>query len=143
MTEDHKPHRKPFCTPLGRRIAGPLLGALSLLLLAFAVAPAMAGQWQICELGVKVRDKQTSSRQLQTRVVSTQARGDAECPQPGAALSFRPETPDYQTEVPRRQWPKPGQTVKVRYRYLDGECKDRGPCRIQHYSLLLAATDAR
>lgn len=107
----------------------------------------MAGQWQICDLDVKVRDKQTSTLQLQTRVVSAQAQiqvhGEAECPQPGAALSFSPETPDYQAEVPRRQWPKPGQTVKVRYRYLDGECKDRGPCRIQHYSLVPAAAEGR
>lgn len=133
MTEYRKQYRKCGLVP----------GTLLAMLLAAATAPAMAGQWKVCDLGVKVRDKQTSSKQLQTRVVGTQAQGEAECPQPGAALSFRPETPDYQAEVPRRQWPKPGQTVKVRYRYLDGECKDRGACRIQHYSLEPAAADGR
>lgn len=139
MTEYRKQYRQ--------QIAGPVPGTLLTLLLAAATAPALAGQWQNCDLEVQVRDKQTSSKQLQTRVVGTQARiqahGEAECPQPGAALSFRPETPDYQAELPRRQWPKPGQTVKVRYRYLDGECKDRGVCRIQHYSLEPAAADGR
>ncbi|GGH58271.1 hypothetical protein GCM10010975_18710 [Comamonas phosphati] len=126
-----------------KQTAGPVLGALLTMLLAAATAPAMAGQWQICDLGVKVRDKQTSSKQLQTRVVDTQAWGDAECPQPGAALSFRPEAADHRAEVPRRQWPKAGETVKVRYRYLDGECKQRGSCRIQHYALVPAAADGR
>jgi hypothetical protein len=143
MTEYRQPSGTPSCKPRGLRIAGPLFGALASLLLAAACTPAMAGQWQVCDLGVKVRDKQTSSQQLQTRVVSAHGQGGAECPQPGAALSFRPETPDYQAEVPRRQWPGPGRTATVRYRYLDGQCKDRGPCRIQHYSLLPGAADGR
>ena len=103
--------------------------------LLFAIsAPALAGSWEICDLKVEVRDKQTSRQELQTRVIESKAKGQAECPQAGTALSFRPETADYQNELPRRQWPKPGTTAAVRYRYLDGECKDRGPCRIEHYS---------
>lgn len=100
-------------------------------------APAMAGNWEICDLKVQVREKQSSRAQLQTRVLEVKAQGQAECPQPGSALSFRPETADYQSELPRRQWPKPGKSVKVRYRYLDGECKHRGPCRIEHYAPVL------
>lgn len=107
---------------------GALVGA--------ACLPAMASDWEICDLRVEVRAKQTSPGQLQTRVVSSKPKGTAECPQAGEALSFRPETEDYQGELQRRKWPKAGQTVTVRYRYLDGECKDRGPCRIQHYSPL-------
>lgn len=111
---------------------------LAAITLLFATsAPALAASWEICDLKVEVRDKQTGRSQLQTRVIESQAKGKAECPQAGTALSFRPETEDYQGELPRRQWPKPGTTVKVRYRYLDGECKDRGPCRILHYSPLL------
>ena len=100
-------------------------------------ASAMAGSWEICDLKVQIRDKQSSRAQLQARVIEAQAQGQAECPQPGSALSFRPETADYQSELPRRQWPGPGKTVTVRYRYLDGICKDRGPCRIEHFSPVL------
>lgn len=103
-------------------------------LMVMLASSAIAGHWEICDLKVQVRDKQTHRAQLQTRVMQAQPQGQAECPQPGSALSFRPETADYQSELPRRQWPKPGKTVNVRYRYLDGECKDRGPCRIEHYS---------
>lgn len=106
----------------------------SVLAVALSSASALAGSWEICDLTVQVRDKQTSRAQLQTRVVDARPQGQAECPQPGSALSFRPETPDYQSELPRRQWPKSGKTVVVRYRYLDGICKERGPCRIEHYS---------
>ena len=106
-------------------------------LLFAANASALAGSWEICDLKVEVRDKQTGRSQLQTRVIESWAKGQAECPQAGTALSFRPETADYQSELPRHQWPKLGTTVTVRYRYLDGICKDRGACRIQHYSPVL------
>ena len=98
---------------------------------------ASAGNWESCDLKVQVRDRQSNRAELQTRVIEAKPQAQAECPQPGSALSFRPETEDYQSELPRRQWPSPGKTVNVRYRYLDGECKERGPCRIQHYSPVL------
>ena len=114
------------------------LGAAFVSVLAMSVGTsALAGEWEICDLKVQVRDKQTNRAELQTRVLEAKPVGSAECPEAGSALSFRPETEDYQTELPRRQWPKPGKTIKVRYRYLDGECKDRGPCRIPHYSPIL------
>ncbi|QXZ10101.1 hypothetical protein KUF54_02210 [Comamonas sp. Y33R10-2] len=102
-----------------------------------AGGPALAGDWQICDLKVQVLEKQSGGGQLQALVLAARSKGQAECPQPGAALSFRPETADYQSELPRRKWPKAGSTVTVRYRYLDGECKSRGPCRIEHYSPVL------
>ena len=102
--------------------------------LTACAAAAQAADWQICDLKVQVREKQSGGRALQTRVLEAKASGDAECPQPGTALSFRPETADYQSELPRRQWPSPGAAVTVRYRYLDGQCKKRGACRIEHYS---------
>lgn len=102
--------------------------------LTACAAAAQAADWQICDLKVQVREKQSGGRALQTRVLEAKASGDAECPQPGTALSFRPETVDYQSELPRRQWPSPGAAVTVRFRYLDGQCKNRGACRIEHYS---------
>lgn len=113
------------------------LGWVAAALLAAASAPVLAANWARCDLQVQVREKQTSRNELQTRVISSQAQGQAECPQAGTALSFRPETANYQSELPRRLWPQPGTIVMVRYRYLDGQCKDRGPCRIQHYSPVL------
>lgn len=102
-----------------------------------AALPAKAANWEICTLKVEVREKQSGNHALQTRVIEAVPTGQAECPQTGTALSFRPETADYQSELPRGKWPKAGRTVTVRYRYLDGECKDRGPCRIEHYSPVL------
>ncbi|HEY4664788.1 MAG TPA: hypothetical protein VIG85_07370 [Comamonas sp.] len=97
-------------------------------------APAAAAQWQICDYKVRVQDTQPSRQALYVDVLSVQSKGGAECRQPGTFLAFKPETWDYQSELPRRQWPKPGQTVTVRHRYLDGICKNIGACRIQHYS---------
>ena len=114
-----------------------LAGSVAAVLMLGTASSAWASDWEICDLKVQVRDKQTNRAELQTRVLEAKPVGEAECPEAGSALSFRPETEDYQTELPRRQWPKPGKTIKVRYRYLDGECKDRGPCRIPHYSPIL------
>ena len=77
----------------------PLIAAA----LTACAAAAQAADWQICDLKVQVREKQSGGRALQTRVLEAKASGDAECPQPGTALSFRPETADYQSELPRRQ----------------------------------------
>lgn len=57
----------------------------------------------------------------------------------GTILTFTPETRDYQNDLPRRQWPKKGQSVRVDYRYLDGMCKGDGhshACRIKHYPMV-------
>ncbi|MBT2339933.1 hypothetical protein J7E36_12345 [Pseudomonas fluorescens] len=77
--------------------------------------------------------------QLQARVLKANpASATVECPEPGSAITFIPETPDYQATLARHQWPGKGQTVQVHYRYLDGICKGDGndyPCRIKHYPL--------
>lgn len=112
-------------------------GLLAVVFIACSSTSVLAAEWQVCDLKVQVREKQSGGRQLQTRVLEAHPKGQAECPQAGTALSFRPETTDYQSELARRQWPKAGATVTVRYRYLDGECKDRGLCRIAHYSPVL------
>jgi hypothetical protein len=65
-----------------------------------------------------------------------------DCPAKGATLVFAPETADYQSMIPHKNWPKPGATINMRYQYLDGMCKgDLGPasahpCRIKHYPVL-------
>lgn len=103
--------------------------------LACAALPVWAAQWQICDL--EVREQASSRRELQVSILKVKPQGQAECPQPGELLRFRPETQDYQSELPRRQWPQAGSTFKLRFRYLDGQCKDRGFCRISHYSPVL------
>lgn len=102
-----------------------------------AGSQALAANWEICDLQLQVNRTQPSRAVLHTQVLKAQPQGHAECPQPGESLKFRPETADYQSELPRRLWPQPSQKVMVRYRYLDGFCKERGACRIQHYSPVL------
>lgn len=106
-------------------------------LAAWGCASAMAAAWQVCDLRVQVLEHVQDTRTLSVRVLESQPQGLAVCSPPGTLMGFRPETADYQSELPRRQWPKPGSTVTVRHRYLDGACKHLGACRIQHYSPLL------
>lgn len=106
-------------------------------LICSAFPQAHAAQWEICDLQVEINRTQPNRRLLEAQVVHTQAHGSGECPQPGTPLTFRPATLDYQSELPRRLWPQPGETVKLRYRYMDGVCKNRGACRIEHYSPML------
>jgi hypothetical protein len=77
--------------------------------------------------------------QLQARVLKvTPASSTVECPEVGATVVFTPEKVDYQAPLPRRQWPRKGQSVQVNYRYLDGICKGDGnehACRIKHYPM--------
>jgi hypothetical protein len=111
-------------------------GLVGVLMVAWAGRVAVAAPWQICDLQVRVLEHAAQTRTLWGQVLQVQAQGAAECASSGTHLEFRPATLDYQSELPRRQWPKPGQTVTVRHRYLDGMCKNTGPCRIQHYSPL-------
>jgi hypothetical protein len=113
-----------------------------LLVFAFSVLcqPAHASTWQICSLALRITDvvKQPFA-QLQARVLKvTPASATVECPEVGATLTFTPETPDYQSPLPRKQWPTKGQSVQINYRYLDGICKGDGhdyACRIKHYPM--------
>lgn len=119
------------------RVTPSVLFALTLSILC---APAHAAAWQICSLELLVTDvlKQPSP-QLQARILKVSpASATVECPEVGATVTFIPEKPDYQNPLPRRQWPKKGQSVKVNYRYLDGVCKGDGnsyACRIEHYPM--------
>lgn len=108
--------------------------------LMVAACSGHAAQWKICRIDAKATG--TVSRpypKLQAtvlRVASMQA--DAECPKVGDALTFIPDTADYQASVPRKRWPKAGSVFAMRYQYIDGECKNDGhpkPCRVEHYPL--------
>lgn len=111
--------------------------ATALMLAAATTAPASAANWEICDYRVQVLEHVAHSRTMFVKVLSAQPLRKAECSPAGTMKGFRPATRDYQGELPRRQWPKPGSTVTVRHRYLDGQCKNIGACRIQHYSPLL------
>jgi hypothetical protein len=118
-----------------RKFAG--LGVACLLATSQA---AMAAQWQICQMRVEITGVTKPVPQLQAKVRQvTPKQADAECPQVGDTITFDPETPDYQNNVPRKRWPKIGQTVRMRYQYLDGFCHHEegqdAPCRIKHYPL--------
>jgi hypothetical protein len=103
--------------------------------------PVQASTWQICHMELRITEvMKRPYPQLQAQVVKASAKSSAvECPAVGTTLSFIPETTDYQTTLPRRQWPGKGQSVKVDYRYLDGICKGDGndyACRIKHYPVV-------
>ena len=77
---------------------------------------------------------------IRDRIVKARPKSvSVECPAQGSLLTFTPETPDYQATLPRRQWPRKGQSLQVDYRYLDGVCKGDGnsyACRIKHYPVV-------
>ncbi|MGU3576508.1 hypothetical protein ACLBWZ_13305 [Brucellaceae bacterium C25G] len=106
------------------------------LLLPLSITPSSAANWNICDLTVQVEKPHNNEHKLFTKVISVKAKNSAECPNVGDALHFDPETEDYQSMIPRKNWPKPNKIVPIRYRYLDGVCKSSGPCRIRHYSLM-------
>lgn len=102
--------------------------------------PVHASAWQICRMELLVTEVLTRPYpKLQAQILKvSQTSATAECPKVGTTLTFIPETSDYQNHLPRRQWPKKGQSVHVNYRYLDGTCKGDGhshECRIEHYPL--------
>jgi len=116
--------------------------ATYLVLLASALlilcASAQAATWQICRLELHITDVlKKPFPQLQAEVLTASPKSaTVECPKVGTTLTFTPETADYQATLPRRQWPRKGQSVQVDYRYLDGICKGDGKnyaCRIEHY----------
>ena len=102
--------------------------------LSLLASAANAGQWKKCDMTVKVTEHDHFI--IQAEVLKVYASPQVECPKVGEVIRFGPETPDYQSELPQKNWPKVGRVIKMRYQYLDGECKDRGPCRIKHYPVL-------
>jgi hypothetical protein len=114
---------------------------ICLLTLTLAVTqPAAAGRWEVCKLTLKIDRLVTGATQ---RIHATLTGVDpqsatAECPSVGAPYDFFPETADYQYPLRRKDWPAVGQTVRWRYIYLDGTCKNDGnpaACRIRHHPM--------
>ena len=114
-----------------------LRGVATVLLIAMA-SPALAGNWVVCEYDVKAVNINSSKRELQVKILKGRHANVAECPAVVGEMSFTPETVDYQSELPRKYWPRVGQRARLRYRHLDGYCKNTGPCRIKHYSIMPA-----
>lgn len=122
---------------MGNHVIRYALFALPLLVLC---QPVQAASWQICSMELRVTDVlKHPYPKLQAQILKVSPTSTtAECPEEGASLTFIPETTDYQSQIPRREWPKKGQSVRVNYRYLDGICKGDGhshACRIEHYPL--------
>jgi len=110
-------------------------------LLALCVTPAVyADTWQVCRLEVQItKALKLPVRGLEGRVESVKASpAGTQCPKKGELIAFEPESADWQSRIPRKHWPAPGQRVWMRYQYLDGICKGDGnsrPCRIEHYPM--------
>lgn len=108
---------------------------LGIFLLSFTGAPTSANVWQICDLELNITELVTQPYpRIRAFVQSVTPRtATVECPPTDSEVFFYPGRADYQGILPRRNWPNPGQTVRWRYMYLDGECKNSGSCRIEHY----------
>ncbi|MFP8779255.1 hypothetical protein [Hydrogenophaga sp. RWCD_12] len=107
------------------------------LLLAAAPVFANAASWTVCDLTIQTRAREENG--IRAVIVGVRKTNPSTCPKAGAELGFAPETPDYQQVLPRQRWPKPGQRSRLRYRELDGWCKNdgaQGACTIRHYSIL-------
>ncbi len=117
---------------------GAVFAAASGLLLGLLLcAPAMAGNWVVCDARIQVTAHR--GERLQAEVVQVLPGRGSGCFQRGDVLDFAPETPDYQRMLPRRSWPRPGELATLRYRSLTGFCKGDGftrPCTIEHHSIL-------
>ena len=107
--------------------------AAALLIMAF---PAHATDWVVCDYNVETIRNDRLKHELTVRLLQDRSKRPAGCPEPSGEMTFVPETADYQKELPRKQWPAPGQRTLLRYRYLDGICKSNEPCRIQHHSII-------
>ena len=112
------------------------------LVCAFAAAlmtvscPASADAWVVCDFDVQAVRIDSAERTLHVTLLNGRPGNADECPTAPGQMSFTPETADYQSELPRKHWPHAGQRALLRYRHLDAICKSRGPCRIQHYSVI-------
>jgi hypothetical protein len=111
-----------------------------------SVGNACAATWQICHLDVRVAPYQNGPQMLAARVLAVRSKPGVTCPAAGETIVFSPESTDYQSMLPRSAWPAVGSTVRMRYQYLDGTCKNDGnpkPCRIEHYPLDTPAAGKR
>ena len=106
-----------------------------ILLSAFSYAKA-GNQWVICNVEITIDKVSHQERTLSARVTKLIGTQAPTCPALGRQLTFTPETANYQNELPKRLWPRVGSKAKLQYRSLQGICKDRGPCTIEHYSII-------
>jgi len=118
-----------------RRTSGAAL-LVGLIALAMASPALASNRWTVCDYVVETVRIDPAGQHLTVKLIRGRSRPQGDCPRVPAELSFRPETADYQSDVPRKRWPAKGARWTLRYRYLDGECKYTGPCRIQHHSLM-------
>jgi len=111
--------------------------SLATFLLCALPSLSLANAWLVCDYNIMIQAVDKAG--LRAVVKEAAPRNPDSCLRPGAELSFRPETADYQNELPRKRWPQPQQMTKLRYRELSGICKNDGdskPCTIVHYSIL-------
>lgn len=118
------------------RTAAPLRIVTALLLAVAWGGACSQTRWVICDLSVHVDEVQRAAQRMAGRVAAVKAPAGAQCPRVDERISFLPETPDYQSVLPRRRWPKVGAVARVRYRYLIGSCKHAEVCKIEHHSVL-------
>lgn len=107
------------------------------LVLALVPQFAQAGRWMVCDLTIQTTAREEQG--IRAVIVGARKTNPLMCPQIGTELGFAPETPDYQQVLRRKAWPTPGQRSHLRYRELQGWCKNdgnQGACTIRHYSIL-------
>lgn len=97
-----------------------------------------AAEWEVCRYEIRVTKIDFHENTISAVLEDPDGSLGEECPPVGQTLTFMPETLDYQSPLPRKKWPRVGQTRKLIYRHLDGVCKGDGnphPCRIKHFSV--------
>lgn len=112
-----------------------VLAGLLLPVMCFA-AQAQANRWTVCDYTVETTRAHPSEHQVAVTIIAHRKVNPPACPEPGERMSFAPETADYQSQLPRKRWPQERQRAHLRYRFMHGQCKDRGPCTIEHHSVL-------
>ena len=106
---------------------------LIMIVMMFLSFHAYAGVWQKCDLTIQIVDR---TDEIYAEVLAIRAKPHVECPTKGSFITFAPDSHDWQSKLPKKQWPQIGQHWTVRYQYLDGACKldgNDGPCRIKVY----------
>lgn len=112
-----------------------VLAGLLLPVMCFA-AHAQANRWKVCDYTVETTHAHPSEHQVAVTIIAHRKVNPPACPEPGERMSFAPETADYQSQLPRKHWPQMGHWAHLRHRFQHGQCKDRGPCTIEHHSVL-------
>lgn len=118
------------------RLLTKVITGCTVMLTVTLASPVFAKEeWTVCNYKVEAVRIDSTARTLTVRLLQAIGGNPHDCPAALGDMTFRPETKDYQSELARKQWPRPGQRSLLRFRYLDGNCKYAGPCRIHHYSV--------